>query len=230
MITINLFTYKRDAAITVENVKCCRRHIPNAKVIVWDDNNNRMAHEEVRAIQKAGAVYYRTNWNRGGNLNGRAAVLGILKCLAATIGNGDIAIKVDADTVLRSGNIIDRMGGADGFGSYFPSRPFSGCCYGFRYEAILGMLFIAGEIDIPSAAPEDQTVFELAGRAGLNLHLEAAWSGKHPESRWTAWNWSANPKLNTYRQFEVITLGTCVRFNQSWVERMPLLIQALADF
>lgn len=229
MIRINIISYKRDAKLAVAGVRCVRRHLPSSAVLVRDDGSNPIPAEDVKAIRAAGGAYFQTYWPRKGNLRGKECVIGLLEAMEARCADGDVAVKLDADTVLRSDGPIMRMleNGADGFGSCFMGRSFSGLCYGFTGAALRRMLEVAKSSDIGENEPEDIAMGRLAVAAGLKLHLEQPWSKDNPGAYWTAYRWPTMPDVSKYDQFDVVTLGTHVRNIPQWESRMEEVYEKL---
>lgn len=210
MTRVYIFSYSMDTPLAMAAARCVRRWLPDATVTVADDGHSPAPDEAVSAIRELGAGYVRTYWPRRGNLNGAACVRGILATLLDGAQDGDVVIKLDADTALRSDGPVRRMlaAGADGFGSCFSSRAFCGLCYGFTGEALRRLIERADEADISDDEPEDMAVGRLALAAGLRLHLELPWSASRPDARWTAYRWPTMPPVERYDQFDIITLGT----------------------
>lgn len=212
MIRVTILTYRRDAALSLAALRCVRRHLPDAAVTVADDGHDPVTSDVASHIQSLGAGYVQTFWPRRGNLNGADCVRGILATLLDGAADGDVAVKLDADTALRSDGPVRRMleAGADGFGSHFSTRAFCGLCYGFTGAALRRLVEMADDADISDDEPEDMAVGRLAQAAGLRLHMEWPWSASRPDACWTAYRWPTMPPVERYDQFDVVTLGTMI--------------------
>ena len=211
MIRVTILSYSTDTSLAMAAARCARRWLPDAAVTVADDGYNPAPDEAVSAIRELGAGYVRTYWPRRGNLHGAACVRGILETLITGAQDGDVVIKLDADTALRSDGPVRRMlaAGADGFGSRYPARAWCGLCYGFTTSALHRLMELAAAPDmLGEDDEEDLAIGRLALAAGLRIHMETPWSASHPDARWTAYRWPAMPPVERYDQFDVVTLGT----------------------
>lgn len=109
MIRITILTFSRDAALSLAALRCVRRRLPDAAVTVADDGHDPVTAEVAAQMQALGARYVQTDFPRRGNLNGSSCVRGILETLLDGTADDDVAIKLDADTVLRSDGPVRRM-------------------------------------------------------------------------------------------------------------------------
>ena len=210
MIRTTILTFNRDAALSLAALRCVRRRLPDAAVTVADDGHDPVTAEVASQMQALGARYVQTDFPRRGNLNGSSCVRGILATLLDGTADDDVAIKLDADTALRSDGPVRRMlaAGAEGFGSCCDGRIMCGLCYGFTGSALRRMLAVLDRLPIGGDDPEDIATGRLAMAAGVPLHIERPWSASRPEGRWAAYRWPTMPAVAKYDRLDVVTLGT----------------------
>lgn len=203
MVRLNLFTYSGDWEVLQSCISCARIALPEAHVIVIDDALS-PCHGRLPGVE-----WRQSAFPRNGNLNGHLCVEGIVHEMINGAEEGDLCVKLDCDTALLSSGMIDRMGDADGFGSYsrFPDQILYGCCYGFRTPALRRISDWLKNNSLGDFAPEDIAMGNIAEELGLCMSMEEAWHQYNHESKWTAYNWPARADVNKYRQFDVVTLG-----------------------
>lgn len=210
MIRVTILTFSRDAALSLAALRCVRRHLSDAAVTVADDGHDPVSGEAATEMQALGARYIQTDFPRRGNLNGVSCVRGILETLLNGTADDDVAIKLDADTALRSDGPVRRMlaAGAEGFGSCCDGRIMCGLCYGFTGAALRRMLAVLERLPIGGDDPEDIATGRLAMTAGIPLHIERPWAASRPDGRWAAYSWPTMPDVAKYDRLDVVTLGT----------------------
>lgn len=211
MITLYIIAYERDEPLALAAMRCVRRHLPEAAVVVADDANAPMSQAAADMIRSCGGRYIQTTWPRAGNLNGAKCVRGIMEMMiSGAVNDDDMAIKLDADTVLRSDGPVLRMmaAGCDGFGSCLQDRALCGLCYGFKVSALRRMLAAMDDVGVSDDEPEDVAMSRLALAAGVRMHLEMPWAASRPDARWSAYRWPTMPPAERYDQMDVVTLGT----------------------
>jgi hypothetical protein len=150
---------------------------------------DRLGVEVVWAIDRAEAVavpegvaFIHTHFERRGNLNGIACVIGILETLAAVGAGADWVLKVDSDAMLLTLQwLLDRLEDLVGF-TYAPSRGETGIfgfCYAFQPPALPRFLAAARARGETAVTAEDMVMGELGASAGsCHRHpFRDAWAG-----------------------------------------------------
>jgi hypothetical protein len=130
------------------------------------------------------ATVIRTNFDRRGNLNGRAFIAGHLKLLSSLADGDDYVLKVDSDTLvtdaarLVEGRTEHAVGVfATGMGG------MQGCCYALRRESLPALCEAAGNLPAGRFLMEDRAIGELAGSLGP-VHLPVWQRDANLYGRW----------------------------------------------
>lgn len=95
------FTFDGDADCLLTSVESVRRmHGAEVPICLYDDAAHPLSQEVVRLVRPT--VYEQTDFNRQGNLNGKACILGMLNCLqgAGRVTQSTWISKIDSDTLL----------------------------------------------------------------------------------------------------------------------------------
>lgn len=96
---IFIFTYAKDACMLPHSVAAAARH---GRVVLVDQADAPACACEAEAISIGAAEYVRTDWPRGGNLNGVDAVRGMLDTYM-THGTDEWVMQMDSDMLLLDG-------------------------------------------------------------------------------------------------------------------------------
>lgn len=154
------FTCARDAALVPLWAQAVRRLCPSAPLIAAVDR----ADECMPLPRKV--TRFVTDFDRQGNLNGLAAIAGILGTIAAVgQGTGLPVVKIDTDTVLAGCNWLAELGALDyiGFEGGHPLTA-TGICYGMTAAGAQKIISSCSPWPWQSSGklPEDQTICSLA--------------------------------------------------------------------
>lgn len=169
-----IFTFGRDAEPTLILVRHLKFLGVAAKdVVVIDDGDNKFSDAERDAVVAEGAPYKLSAWKRGGNLNGKLAVQGVLSDLAAHSKDALRVIKVDADT-LPSELLLQAVAAHSefdilGVGVGKLTSPLMGACYAITPAAIERLQLAAAFLPAEGWYPEDVTIGTLALKEGLTI-------------------------------------------------------------
>ena len=96
---IFIFTYEKDACMLPQSVAAAARH---GRVVLVDQADAPACAGEAEALALGAAEYVRTEWPRGGNLNGVEAVRGMLDTYMAH-GTDEWVMQLDSDMLLLDG-------------------------------------------------------------------------------------------------------------------------------
>ena len=183
-IHVHLFVYSGDAALVGENLLCVRHALPGAHLVVIDDGRHPCPDEVKAQAEELGAEWRVSFWERGGNLRGKACIEGMLgEMLRSMDDEGDTLVKIDADTVMVSGDDLLRF--ADRremvfWGSGSVEQRVYGCLYALKaYAAVKIREYVRRLELLPDA----------------------------PDSGWTAYYWGRYPEEKGYQRFTMVTTG-----------------------
>jgi hypothetical protein len=154
------FTYNLDSKCLIESVKSFRRVYPDGIVGICDDAKNPVNEEDIKTI----APDYRElrQWDSKGNLNGWAAIRGMLEFqikVQDLFPEHSGAIKIDSDTLLLDNSWLDPKSPISGF-SLGTSTIFAGMIRYLRSDVpqILLDKFKTRFLWEGAATPEDATI------------------------------------------------------------------------
>lgn len=219
MIRIYLFTYAGDANEALFCVKCAAAALPESIITVVDDASDPMPRKAKRALRLTGARYCQSSFPRNGNLRGPECVMGIISTLAGGVAeDGDVVVKIDADTLLLDGNWVremERNGLAMHASGYntpknASDRPAYGPCYAMSGRAARLAAKELKRAELPELAPEDITICQTIQKLfpSYQIQIDEPWSPSYREGKWTAWNWfSVAVTPEKYAAFDVVTFG-----------------------
>lgn len=213
-IHVHLFVYSGDAALVRENLLCVHHALPEARLVVIDDGSHPCPDEVKAQAEELGAEWRVSFWERGGNLRGKTCIEGMLEeMLWSMCDEGDTLVKIDADTVMVSGDDLQRF--ADRremvfWGSGSVEQRVYGCLYAVKaYAAVKIREYVSG-LDLLTDAPEDMVI----GASAFNLYpgeerhmIYPPFGPGAPDSGWTAYYWGRYPEVNGYQRFTMVTTG-----------------------
>lgn len=206
MISFVWFSFTGDAACLVESVASVRRiYGQDVPVCIFDDGKAPISTEALAAIVPT--LYEQTDFDRGGNLNGRIAITGIIDCMrrVADMTGCDWVSKIDCDTILLKPWLTDDLRWAYQGTSWGTEQLGAGLNYILRKDVPARLLkHIAGRPGIfKGRCPEDHTIALLTTTCypGATLIHDSAMGG---EKRIAA-GWF-------YNQPRPTTPGECLRF------------------
>ena len=169
-IHVHLFVYSGDAALVGENLLCVRHALPGAHLVVIDDGRHPCPDEVKAQAEELGAEWRVSFWERGGNLRGKACIEGMLgEMLRSMDDEGDTLVKIDADTVMVSGDDLLRF--ADRremvfWGSGSVEQRVYGCLYALKAYAAVKIREYVRRLELLPDAPEDIVI----GTSAFNLY------------------------------------------------------------
>jgi hypothetical protein len=168
------FTFGRDAELTLILVVYLKfLGVAPKDIIIIDDVDNPFTAAEAEAIKAEGAIYKFSNWKRGGNLNGKAAVQGVLTDLVAHSKDVDRVVKIDVDTLPTQAffKALEKHADVDliACGGGRPAAPIMGACYALTPAAAERLQFASAFLAADGRYPEDVTVGSLAMEWGLKI-------------------------------------------------------------
>lgn len=179
---IYIYTYKTDAALLTVSVPQAAKH---GHVILVDDEAN-PATDDAGAVTLGANEYVRTNWSRRGNLNGSAAIRGMLETYRDH-GTDDWVMQCDSDTLLfrpdlllsaapKNATMIGQRRGLDDNANLGPWVTSCGTSMLLRRDTITAMLALMDRSDIVAridAGPgySDHVITVLHQMAGGRCHL-----------------------------------------------------------
>lgn len=140
-----------------------------------------------------GCEVIHTRFPRGGNLNGKACVEGILRTMEEQSRPEDRwVLKVDSDTLVTGFRWLEGREHAEGVGMYHPGhRGFFGFCYALRRDALPAMRARAACLEANSWMCEDETMGDLARPAYRYENLTEqcpmaayGWKRERPREEW----------------------------------------------
>ncbi|MEG0428154.1 MAG: hypothetical protein RR553_09700 [Akkermansia sp.] len=137
MIAILYISFDRDGLALLQSVRSARRTFgEEVNICIYDDATNPLDEAILDVVRPY--YYAKTTWARGGNLNGIAAVEGVLSCFADVVNRtcADFVIKIDCDTIIQSTTWLDFSGkwALQGF-TTIPPCLAQGMCYCLRADA-----------------------------------------------------------------------------------------------
>lgn len=213
-IHVHLFVYSGDAALVGENLLCVRHALPGAHLVVIDDGRHPCPDEVKAQAEELGAEWRVSFWERGGNLRGKACIEGMLgEMLRSMDDEGDTLVKIDADTVMVSGDDLLRF--ADRremvfWGSGSVEQRVYGCLYALKAYAAVKIREYVRRLELLPDAPEDIVI----GTSAFNLYpgeerhmVYAPFGPDAPDSGWTAYYWGRYPEVKGYQRFTMVTTG-----------------------
>ena len=213
-IHVHLFVYSGDAALVGENLLCVRHALPGAHLVVIDDGRHPCPDEVKAQAEELGAEWRVSFWERGGNLRGKACIEGMLgEMLRSMDDEGDTLVKIDADTVMVSGDDLLRF--ADRremvfWGSGSVDQRVYGCLYALKAYAAVKIREYVRRLELLPDAPEDIVI----GTSAFNLYpgeerhmVYAPFGPDAPDSGWTAYYWGRYPEVKGYQRFTMVTTG-----------------------
>lgn len=209
------FTFGPDGPCTLESVSRIRKLWPLAPVYIWEDGGNRLAPEAADLLRDRYRCSVRpTMFPRGGNLNGKDCIGGMLSCYRFSLGAHQDAthvIKVDADTFVCRPGATEQAVRDDVFAAAwaFNGRGFSGVIEVLSRDLVTRMDPLEDVPGAPPSAPEDlmfgSHAFHLAGDREVRTwpyHADGGFCASYQYS-------AARIPLEEYvRRFEVITFGS----------------------
>lgn len=238
-IVAHLFSYRGDADLVMENLLCTKQAIPEAKLVVIDDANAPCNEEIRRRAEEIGVEWRVSTWPRGGNLRGKACILGILsEMMASSQGEDDVLLKIDADTCLLNASSLREFarGNQIMWGSGYPDERIYGCAYALKSHAVRKVIEYIEPLELENDAPEDIII----GFSVVNLfpnpedlNIEIPLGVNNSEGKWTAYHWGRYPVVSRYRGFYVVTVGNKPKPPITKKQRRPVMrnlrLQAAAD-
>jgi hypothetical protein len=189
--------------------------MPTARLHVFDDGKAPITGSQLRQVEGLVYSYERTTFERRGNLNGRACILGQLECYQRAVRDG-IVCKVDCDTMLFRPGFLPEAFRADpnllGAGIRCPmTNGFWGPFYGYRAEALEPLARLCQVLCPTCRLPEDLTLSGILRREAPG-RARVFETGKQ-SGYFTGYNYRTALTLEEYiRRFHVITFGA--RFTQ----------------
>lgn len=229
-IIIHLFVYEGDADLVMENLRCARNAVPEAKFVVIDDGNKPCPNSTRKEVEEFGAEWRVSTWDRGGNLRGRTCIDGILSELIASAENdNDVLAKIDADTCLLDGRTLRRFAASDKiiWGSGDPDVRIFGCAYALKAYAARKVRDYITTLDLYNNAPEDVIIGFSAVECfpGKENYDIATPLSKDPEhGKWAAYNWAVYPDiLPFYADHTVVTVGNIPKPPLRKKHRLPVM-------
>lgn len=230
LVVANIMTYKGDQEI----LEYCLRSILATfkdnplEVYIMDDSLHPMDDRNIRWFKKLSPCihYEQTSFERNRNLNGRAAVEGMLgKFIEHAAGRDALNLKIDPDTIICHREVFDEVynaANADYAATTRPGCHFSGILYMFRTAPLEKALELARQFPIPEVrGPEDYIIglaISAASLPKLSLML-SVWNDAEKKGLSAAWVYSI-PKDKYgvmipiyYHLFQFITMGNWFLFD-----------------
>lgn len=230
MVTLHLYTYQGDEYILPATIAAANAACPKARIVCIDESL-KPCHPETRmTAEKLGVEWRVSAWWRNRNLNGQAAIMGILGEMFETycniklrkgseIADSSVYMKMDCDTLLRDSAWIDEFETDPTLGvTGFDDRgALYGCCYALKGWLLLELIMRFNRCPVGNHSQEDLFIGsrarDIAGGDGFR-HLPMWYpvndteGPNGPEGIMTAYAWSGYPNnLDKYEQFSVITMG-----------------------
>ena len=169
MIPACIFTYSGDALPLRECVRGAK--IAGLLPVVIDDSHSPMGRTVWTWIESQGGLYFQSDFNRRGNLNGTECAAGIAKCLyeAMRLTHTAQAFKLDTDTIIQR---YDRFQGISSgiYSTTLHRREAFGCAYTLTRDAARRVRDNLSRMDDPSA-PEDQLIWQSIKRLNIRHKL-----------------------------------------------------------
>lgn len=187
-VALVFFTYEGDAALlelAVQAAPRLRRQGHAVDVYVVDDAARPLA------VPPAGCRYRRTEFARGGNLNGAECIVGMVDVYDDVFRGGvyEWVIKADCDTFV---NDVEWLRGVQGVfaGTVHVNRHCSGSCYALRRDGVEWLRARLAEPSWRGAAQrgycEDRVLFNMCRMSGMGVHALAA-NGRPDGMLWHDW-------------------------------------------
>lgn len=237
-IHVHLFVYAGDADLVVENLLCVRHALPEAHLVVIDDGAYPCP-EAIRAqADELGVEWRMSSWERGGNLRGKACIEGMLdEMLRSGCTEGDTLVKIDADTVMMSGEELRLFADRQDlmfWGSGSVEQRVYGCLYAMKMHAARRIREYVRGLELLPDAPEDIVI----GTSAFNLYpgeenhmITFPFGPEAPDSGWTAYHWARYPDVRGYQRFMMVTTGNPPPQPLSKRHRLPVMknLRRIAD-
>lgn len=235
---VHLFVYEGDAELVTENLRCLRHAVSEAHLVVIDDGLHPCPDEIRMEAEQMGAEWRVSDWERGGNLRGRACIEGILdEMLASACEEGDTLVKIDADTVLMAGDGLSQFADRQDlvfWSSGSVNQRIYGCLYAVKAYAAIRIRKHVGRLELSPESPEDivigSSAFHLYPKAALHM-VYPPFGPDAPESGWTAYYWECYPDVNGYQRFTMVTTGNPPPLPLGRHHRLPVMkrLRKMAD-
>ena len=169
MIPACIFAYSGDSLPLRECVRGAK--LAGLLPVVFDDAHNHMGRSVWAWIESQGGMYFHTDFNRRGNLNGTECAAGIARALhgTMTLTKTRQAFKIDADTIIQRPERF--QGITSGICStLIKRREAFGCCYTLTKDAAQR---VAAELEsMPDdAIPEDLAIWQAIKRLKIRHEL-----------------------------------------------------------
>lgn len=142
-IIVHLFTSKGDADLILENLLCTKQSLPEAHLVVIDDENSPCTEEIRRQAEEIGAEWRISSWPREGNLRGKPCITGILsEMLASSQNDNDVLVKINTDTCLLNAETLLAFSTSPKimWGGARPDTRIYGCVYALKSFAAKKLL------------------------------------------------------------------------------------------
>lgn len=203
-VALVFFAYEGDAELLELAVKAgpwLRRQGHEVDVYVLDDAARPLA------VPPAGCRYWRTRFERGGNLNGAACVQGMVEAYEEVFDSGlyEWVIKVDSDTFV---NGLEWLRGVDGVfaGTVHVEDYCSGACYAVKRAGVEWLAERLMEESWLRAAQrgycEDKVIFNMCRLSGMGVHALRA-DGVPDGKLWHDWQGERLPLSVLKRAYAV---------------------------
>jgi len=169
MIPACIFSYSGDALPLRECVRGAK--LAGLLPVVCDDANAPIGRSQAAWIIANGGLYYQTEFERNGNLNGTKCAAGIARSLHAVMveTRARIAFKLDADTIILHPETF--LGSSTGVCSTtMHRREAFGCCYTLTRKTARMVAMELSTLDDPTA-PEDIAIWQSIKRLNLRHAL-----------------------------------------------------------
>jgi hypothetical protein len=188
--TVCMFCYRGEEEVILMSVDTLRRRMPYANIHIFDDAGDPLPDHIIENLRRSAGVHYHvTGFARGRNLNGKAAVCGVLDSLLAAAredGNEEgYVIKTDPDTLfLRPDEYLAMMESGCAWMTHpVVDRFFSGMFYALSVKYLPQISANAHLMEMPEDAHEDSVVGSLANIAVHNspdgFHWFNVWNERH---------------------------------------------------
>ncbi len=215
------FVHGPDAGCLRWSVVQAQRAFPEGTTfhVFADGRTGGLDSDAIEGLVAAGVEYGETDWDRGGNLNGLAAVRGILRemCLCAKSGE-DVVWKLDADTLVGDpGVLLDWFEDPNmvGAGLRCPWAPgWWGISYALRAAVIAPLSNIigsAGEAGLAaiglSQAHEDLVISRMLVRYELSNRLRTRLTSRYGGAFMSYNHQGAQGPEDALRRFGIVTFG-----------------------
>lgn len=216
MITANIFTFVGDEGILSSCVKALLQAHKSIQIHVIDDCHHPISHDAVIHLACHGkrVSYRRSSFVRQGNLNGPAAVAGILAEMRKSCGDAPgISLKVDSDTLVIKGNWLDLclQNQVTMLASLRPGNVPSGICYLLANDWLPKLERATSSLELHPTCAEDVTILStmqaIAQRTNTVI-IEAQHAG-NPQGTWCGWDYDLSDRYlsKIVDHMDVVTLG-----------------------